>query len=138
ATHLLADVSGYFDDPSELHPLNPTRLFDTRNGLGGVPAVPLLGGSVLEVPVAGKNGVPLSGASTVVMNVTSVSSTEHGFVTAYPCGSLPLTSNINLSLDKPVPNTVIAPISPWGSVCFYVSGETDLLADVSGWFEGPT
>jgi uncharacterized repeat protein (TIGR01451 family) len=137
ATHLLADVSGWFEMPSELHPLNPTRVFDTRNGLGGVDAEPLLGGSHLEITVAGKNGVPLDGAGAVILNLTAVNSSAFGYVTAYPCGDLPLTSNVNLALDRPVPNTVIAPLSPWGTVCFYTNVDTDLLADVSGWFEGP-
>jgi hypothetical protein len=71
-----------------------------------------------------------------VLNVTAVNGANDGFVTVYPCGNRPLTSNVNFPVGSPVPNAVIAPVSSAGTVCFYVNADTDLLADISGWFAG--
>jgi uncharacterized repeat protein (TIGR01451 family) len=136
-TDLIADVSGWFANPSELHTVNPTREFDTRYGIGGLPIQKIAGGSHVEFSVSGKNGVPSTGAGAVILNVTADNSARDGYVTVYPCGGRPVTSNVNFRLGRPVPNTVIAPVSKSGTVCFYVDADTDLLADVSGWFEGP-
>jgi len=136
STHLLADVSGWFAAGSDQHALNPSRVFDTRNGLGGVPAQKILAGSTLEVPIAGRNGVPASGAGSVIFNVTATNAEGEGYVTVYPCGDVPLTSNVNYVPGRNTPNAVIAPISGSGSVCFYSPVATDLVVDVSGWFAG--
>ena len=46
----------------------------------------------------------------------------------------PDASNLNFVTGQTVPNSVIAPVSANGEVCFYVYGTTHLLADVSGVF----
>jgi uncharacterized repeat protein (TIGR01451 family) len=135
-THLIADVSGWFDAGSELHPLNPSRVFDTRNGLGGVPATRLLPGGELEVDVTGGFGVPGDGVGAVVLNVTSTGSLAGGHITVYPCGDRPLTSNLNFPAGQNVANAVIAPVSPDGTVCFSSVVATHLVVDISGWLEG--
>ncbi|MBL6636330.1 MAG: hypothetical protein ISP35_09055 [Ilumatobacteraceae bacterium] len=43
-------------------------------------------------------------------------------------------SNLNFTSGQTIPNSVIAPVSADGKVCFYVYGKTHLLADVSGYF----
>lgn len=56
--------------------------------------------------------------------------------TVYPWGNRPLTSNVNFPTGLARPNAVITPVSSRGTVCFYVNTDTDLLAEVSGWFGG--
>lgn len=74
-------------------------------------------------------------AAAVVLNVTGVSATKDGFVTAWPCGTTrPLASNLNLTTGAIVPNLVISKVGAGGKVCLYTSGGTHLLADVSGYF----
>src|SRR5438105_9423976 len=46
------------------------RILDTRDGTGGVPSTPLGPNASLDAQVAGLGGVPASGASAVVLNVT--------------------------------------------------------------------
>jgi hypothetical protein len=53
-------------------PLPPTRVFDTRSGVGGVPAGARWPGSTLQVKVTGRNGVPSTSVSVVALNVTAV------------------------------------------------------------------
>ena len=88
----------------------------------------------------GQGGVPTSGVGAVALNVT-VTQTEDptiggGYVTVYPCGSRPDASNLNFVGGQTIPNSVIAPVSTNGEVCFYVYGTAHLLADVSGYFAG--
>lgn len=135
-THLLADVSGWFATGSDHHALNPTRVFDTRNGLGDVWWGWLPPGGSVSVDITGRNGVPGAGVGAVVLNVTTTNAQAEGYVTVYPCGDLPLTSNVNYLPGRNVPNAVIAPVGADGRVCFYSPIATDLVVDVSGWFAG--
>jgi len=43
---------------------------------------------------------------------------------------------LNFTSGQTIPNSVIAPVSSSGQVCFYVYGKAHLLADVSGYFSG--
>jgi hypothetical protein len=72
--------------------------------------------------------------AAVTLNVTVTEPEGPGFITVYPCGARPLSSNVNFDTGQTVPNAVIAPVSPNGSVCLYTMTATHLLADVSGWF----
>ena len=125
---------------ADFHSLTPVRLFDTRasepNGLVTVPKVRLTPGSDLKFRVAGIGGVPANGAGAISLNVTVTNPASAGFVTAYPCGGLPLASNLNFLAGQTVANAVIAPLSASGEICFHANVDTDLLADVNGWFRG--
>ena len=133
--HILADVSGYFD--SSLTALSaPARLLDTRtsgNKVGKTDG----SGTAYELTVAGASGLPSSGISNIALNVTVVdgeATDVGGYVTVYPCGTRPNSSNLNFVNGQTVPNAVMAPISATGHVCFYVYGKAHILADVSGYF----
>jgi hypothetical protein len=135
--HLLADVSGYFTDGfSSLSA--PTRLLDTRTSgtkVGKTDGT----GTAYELTVAGASGLPAAGAlGTVAMNVTVVdgeATDVGGYVTVYPCGTRPNSSNLNFVNGQTVPNAVVASVSAAGKVCFYVYGKAHILADVSGYFD---
>lgn len=142
AAHIVIDVNGWFSPASGLTTMTPIRALDTRNGTGGVPIarVGRSGGSgaPLTLQLTGANGIPTSGVSAVSLNLTvtnASSATGGGYVTAYPCGTTPpIASNVNFSNGQTVANGVIVPVSPTGTVCFFVEGEADLIADVNGWF----
>ena len=51
-------------------PVNPSRILDTRSGLGAESAAPLQGGVSKVVHVAGLGGVAATGAQSVALNVT--------------------------------------------------------------------
>ena len=75
-TDLLVDVNGYFPAGSSFVGLVPARLLESRSGavtvdgvMAGIGAVGR--GSVTEVQVAGRGGVPAD-AAAVVLNVTAV------------------------------------------------------------------
>jgi hypothetical protein len=97
-------------------------------------ALPVIGASLASS--AGSAIIPAT-ATAIAVNVTVVTPATSGFVTVYPCGvPRPLASNLNFVAGDVVPNGVIASIGSNGAVCFYSSGETDLVVDIAGWFEG--
>jgi hypothetical protein len=133
STHVIADVMGWFPTTSELTALTPTRLLDTRSGIGG-PAGAVPAGGVVALTVTGRAGVPAD-AGAVVLNVTATQPTSAGWVTAWPAGvPRPTTSNLNYTSGRTVPNLVVVKVGAGGVVNLYTSSGTHLLADVMGWF----
>ena len=115
--------------------LDPVRLLDTRSGdkIGELDG----SGTATQLQVTGTNGIPTSGITAIALNVTAVATEANdygGYVTVYPCGTPPDTSNLNFVSGQTIPNSVIAPVSTTGKVCFYVYGKAHLLADISGYF----
>ena len=101
----------------------PVRLLDSRPGgstadgqYAGIGA--LQKGSVLQLPIAGRGGVPRS-ARTVALNITAVAPIEGGFITLHPCGSLPNSSNLNFATGQVVANSAISALSSNGELCIY-------------------
>ena len=134
--NLIVDVSGYVPAAGfATVSAAASRFLDTR------PETEKVGkldgsGVAKELQITGTAGIP-AGISAVAMNVTAVdteASEVGGYVTVYPCGTRPNTSNINFIGGQTIPNSVIAPVSADGKVCFYVYGRADILADVSGYF----
>jgi len=81
-------------------------------------------------------GIPGSGVSAVLMNVTAVSPDVGTYVTVYPTGGdRPLASNLNAAQGQVIPNMVLGRLGPDGSVAIYNNaGTVDLVADVMGYF----
>ncbi|MFM8530564.1 MAG: S8 family peptidase, partial [Ilumatobacteraceae bacterium] len=117
--------------PSSVRPLNPTRVFDTRSGEGGVPAQKVGGSYELRVQLTGRNGIPSTGVSAVSLNVTVTNATDEGYVTVFPCGDRPEASNLNYRRGQTTPNAVIASLSSTGEVCFFSFAPVDLIADLN-------
>jgi hypothetical protein len=133
ATHLIADVTGYFPAGSDYLPAdNPTRVLDTRIGLGA--SGPVTANSVVALQVAGVGGVP-SDAEAVVLNATAADPAAAGFATVFPCGQArPDVSNLNFAAGQNIANLVVVRLGAGGRVCLYADTATQLIADVSGFF----
>ncbi|WP_371476645.1 hypothetical protein [Kitasatospora sp. NBC_00315] len=124
----------HLGDPSTLVPVSPARLLDTRAGTGA-PKAKLGPDSTLTLTVAGRAGLPLTGVSAVVLNVTVTNPTEASHVTAYPHGTgRPTASNLNFTPGETIPNQVTVPVVD-GRIDFYNHlGTVDLVADVSAYY----
>ncbi|MER7514962.1 hypothetical protein [Streptomyces sp. NPDC126499] len=134
---LLADVAGYFTTDStgsSFKPMAPTRLMNTIAGLG-VPQGKVGPGKTVTLQIAGNSGIPATGVTAVVMNVTAVAPTATGYVSVFPDGApRPATSNLNFTAGTTIPNLVVVPVVN-GKVSFYNhAGSVDLLADVAGYY----
>jgi hypothetical protein len=141
----VVDLEGYFapgpGPGGTFNPHSPLRISDTRSGSGQPNAGQRLSaGSILHVQATGAGGVPGSGVSAVVLNVTAVGPTGSSFLTVFPEGNgLPLASNLNFTPGKVVPNRVIVPVGTGGKVDIYnQQGSVDVVVDVGGWFSNAT
>lgn len=115
----------------------PTRVLDTRRGIGAPKAKVPANGSVPVDVTSGVTGAPAAGTITaVVLNVTATDPAAGGYITAYPDGgSRPKSSNLNFSAGQTVPNLVTVKVKNGKVDLFNGSGGTaDLIADVEGYY----
>ena len=125
---VIVDVAGSFPVSSTgFQPLTPQRRYDSRGG------VRLNPGSPLTLTLAG-GGIPASGVGAVSLNVTSTESTASGFITVYPCGTVPNASNVNFIAGISTANAVVAPVTASSQECIASSTATHIIVDVNGWF----
>ena len=107
---------------------SPTRVLDTRTGVGVSPGR-LTPGNVLTLTLP---TVTVAGATSVLLNLTTVGADQLGYVSAWPCGSSqPDTSIVNFEPGRAVPNMVVLAYTPAG-VCFSASSAVHLVADLTG------
>ncbi|MFC9584577.1 hypothetical protein ACFVJ8_17335 [Streptomyces yangpuensis] len=132
---LIADVTGYYAaEGSAFSAGAPVRLLDTRDGTGAR-AGAVRGGSIVSLQVAGVEGVPLTGVTAVVLNVTVTNTTEAGHLIVHPHGTgRPGVSNLNFTAGQTVSNLVVVPVVDGRVTFFNNSGSTDVIADLNGWF----
>ena len=135
---VIFDVAGYYSTPDLspgpdglFNPVVPARLLDTRST-----SSPLGPAGVVSLQVTGNGGIPASGVSGVVLNVTVTGGTQPSFVTAWPSGSArPGASNLNFTGGATIANRVVVKLSSAGKVDFYnLQGSVHLIVDVNGWF----
>jgi|GEM_PF-2299026 len=145
SANVIVDVAGYFPASSDLTPLTPARLLDTRTGgstvdgqFSGTGAIP--SGGKLDLTVLNRGGVPAIGVSAVVLNVTAVTASRNSFITVWPTGaSQPLASNLNVVSGQTIANLVMVAPGTGGKVSIYNNlGNTDFVVDVVGYFSSAT
>ncbi len=132
---LVADLAGYHT--TGFTPAGPTRVLDTRTGVGAGGTVARVGpGEVLTVAMP----APPPGVSAVVFNLTATNmdGAPATYVAACPAAQpLPecsATSAINPNAGVNIANQVTVPIASDGLVRLYNSqGSLDLIADLAGY-----
>jgi len=140
-THVVADVVGWYGPAwgvmtgDRFNGLPPERLLDTRFGTGGRfgPVAPQASVALMVTSVG---GVPATGVSSVVLNLTATEPTAESFLTVYPSGATrPTASNLNFLRGRTVANLVVAKVGMDGRVFIYNnSGSTHVVVDVVGWY----
>jgi hypothetical protein len=122
------------------HPMTPTRWIDTRGGavqlaqITGVRTAPVQ----TELAMRGHGGVP-EDATAVWLNLTVADPTTPTVLTTYPgpCGTAPLSSNVNARSQRSTASSVLVGVGANGSVCVLTyTGSSHIVVDVAGWF-GP-
>ncbi len=148
----IVDVSGYFSDATTgnyLVPISPVRICDTRpgnpSGLTGIDAQcngdTLNPRSQLKVKVAGAGGLPSSGVSAVIINLTASGGSSSGYLSVNPASTPPTTSDVNWTgIEKiAVPNLVVATVDSSGYITIYNGSGTstvNVIVDVTGYMTG--
>ncbi|MFF0250794.1 S1 family peptidase [Streptosporangium sandarakinum] len=110
-------------------------LLDTRDGTGA-PAGPRAGGSTTTFPVLGKGGVPDSGVSAVLVDVTAIDPSTSMYLTVFSEGTQrPITSTVNTNPGEGVSSTQVVKPGASGKLSVYASGgSTHIMVDVHGYF----
>ena len=126
--------------PGTFRAVTPARVLDTRTGLGTASktARSVASGTPLTLQLAGRGGIPETGAGAAVVTVTAARATAPGYVTAYAGGATrPATSTLNYIPQRPTANTTIVPLGPDGAITLTSvngTGRTvDLIVDVTGY-----
>ena len=135
---VVVDVAGYFLDttgPAGLyHVVAPSRQVDSRVPLG-FGTLPIDSTATLDPgPPVPNNAVAVS------QNVTLTNSLGPGYVTAYPADQgRPLASNANVTgprQDHASLTFTKVGANGAGSIAYYSSGGTDVVVDITGYFDG--
>ncbi len=116
---------------SSYHSYTPTRVLDTREGIGAA-NTPLGHGETLNVVIP---GLP-DDATAAAVNLTVVNGTRSGFLTAFAKGDAkPWTSAVNWSSSSPVANTIVVSIHSDHAVSLFNSaGTVDVVMDLVGFY----
>ena len=144
---VVADLSGYWtggsvgaDTGGAFQPVANSRIFQTTTL-----AKPLAGGADLSVPVAGKDTIPASGASAVLVNVTAVRPAAAGFLTATANPTdqegAPRTNDLSFGAGQARASLVVVPVDPdTGAISIHngSAGATDVFVDAVGYITGGT
>ena len=138
---IIVDVFGYMVPSSAtgFTPSAPFRWVDTRDRWNatmnfGTAGQRLGAGQTIVMQVAGQRGVPAT-AKSVSFNVTvAAGEANNGYITAYPCGGQPPTSNLNFSAGQAVANGAMVSLSAAGALCVYASVSVHVILDVNGWW----
>jgi hypothetical protein len=141
STDVIVDVMGAFTPSGDrFHPMTPTRWIDTRGGavqlaqISGARNAP----TQTQLAMRGQGGIP-NDATAVWLNLTVADPRAATVLTAYPgpCGTPPLSSNVNARPQHSTASSVLVGVGQDGSVCVLTySGNSDIVVDVAGWF-GP-
>jgi parallel beta-helix repeat protein len=137
---LIADVTGYFAPTtgSRYDYVTPTRLMDTRKGIGAAKAK-LAAGKTDVLTVAGAGPVPATGVSAVTVSITETNTTGSGYLLAYPDqATLPNSSTVDWNGSTTKAATAIVPVGADGKIDIYDGGagnaSANVIVDVTGYF----
>jgi uncharacterized repeat protein (TIGR01451 family) len=138
AADLVADLTGYWIEPGATTDgrffavPTPTRLLDTRSGVGGK-STPFGAGERYDLSVTGS--VVPAGATAVALTVTYVNPTAPGYLTLWPAGAnQPTVSTANPGEPDDIrSNLAIVKTGTGGKVSVFSSQPTGVVVDVVGY-----
>jgi hypothetical protein len=135
-THAVADVVGWYSDGTtdlgaRYNALVPARILDSRTA-----SSPIAEDETIDVVASGVGGVPATGVSAVVVNLTVTEPTSASYLTAWPSGEPRSTaSNLNYVPGQTIPNLAMVKLGSNGKFSLYNhTGSTHVVADVVGWY----
>ncbi|MFY1672499.1 hypothetical protein ACN27G_21435 [Plantactinospora sp. WMMB334] len=132
AAPVLADAAGRGGD---FVPVTTAQLLDTRSGVGAT-AGARGPGSTTTVQVLGRAGVPASGVSALLVDVTAVNPTVATYFTLWPDGvARPAVSALNVKAGVVQSNSAVVPVGANGKINYYNhNGSTHIVSEVHGYF----
>jgi hypothetical protein len=142
-TDLVFDVTGYFvpdDSSSTYKPVIPTRLIDSRSGLGQPAAKPhrFLTRVAQTFTIGTSTGLVPTAATAITGNLTVTRQTKAGYLALTPTPTAtPASSTLNFPLGDDRANGFTAPLNAGQLSIVYIAatgGQTDVILDVTGYY----
>lgn len=109
---------------------DPVRVLDTRDPAKGGQSGKLGAGRAVAIAL---DDVLPSDTVAAALTVTAVDPCRDGYLTVYPCGSMPTASNVNYVAMRTTASLAVSLLSE-RDVCVYSSAATDVVVDVLGGF----
>jgi len=135
AVHVVVDMSAWFGTgaTAAYHPVDPTRVLDTRDGTGGVQGPR---STEVAVQVAGVGGLPAADVlRSVVATVAALAPAGEGYLTVHECRSpVPQVSMVRFPVGVAASASVVGLDDASGRWCVLPSVSTQLVVDVTGYF----
>lgn len=108
--------------------LGPTRIVDTRTGLG-TEAAPLGAGCTLTI----QTKFDPVGVRALVVNITALSPSATGYLIPYACGApRPSLAVVRATAGRVASGTATVPLGVNGTICIYSTVATPLVVDLFG------
>ncbi|MFN7148150.1 MAG: RHS repeat-associated core domain-containing protein [Microthrixaceae bacterium] len=146
----IVDVTGYYttgdgSPGTTYHPTNPSqRLLDTRSTTrtGACPTTTsqcttLTANTDKTIQASGRAGLPSSGVTAVVVNVTVANQTAAGLLRVAP-GTTGGAGTINYTASGTVNDVVVVPLDANGRFELLSTKNVDVIADIAGYYTTPT
>jgi hypothetical protein len=135
--HVVVDVAGYFTDGTapaatagRFVSLSPMREADSRIGFG-LARIPAGATRTLDPAFVPSN------AAALAHNIAIVDNAAAGYVTSFSGGARPFVAAANTSAPNQVRSIhTFTRLGGGGVMSYYAYMDTDLVVDVTGWFEG--
>ena len=133
STDVILDVVGYFrpTGANGFVAINPIRDVDGRTG-NGLRLGPVGASEVFDLDVGGVNVVPTD-AVAAQMNTTVIPFLP-GFLSVFPSGITPGTSNLNFRGGQVVASSVVTKLGAGGRASFSGNAPTYVINDLAGYF----
>jgi hypothetical protein len=140
STDIIGDISGYFTTDTSgkvYHTTNPTRIVDTRIGIGGTTGA-LASNGTYTVKQSVVDEITTTPNPTLALMLTATQGTTNGVIDAYPGGTTaPTASNLNWTTDQDIANLALTPTgTTTGTIAVtnQDTGTVQLVIDSSGYF----
>jgi len=142
-TDVVIDINGYFAPAStsgsmSFYSVTPCRIVDTRsaNGAFGGPFMNAGSNRSFAIPNSSCN-IPGT-AQAYSLNMTVVPHAPLSYLTTWPTGQpQPFVSTLNSFDGSIVANAAIVPAGSNSAVSVFVTGDTDVIIDINGYFAAP-
>ncbi|RAO10429.1 hypothetical protein MED15_05645 [Micromonospora noduli] len=119
-------------------PIDSVTLLDTRNGTGGTTGV-RGAKSVTTFNAVGIGGIPSSGVSALMVDVTAISPTANTFLSVYPDQTSRTTSELNAAVGETITNSSVVKPGANGKIAVYnLTGSLHIKVDVAGYYTTAT
>ncbi|MFF5055017.1 hypothetical protein ACFY1S_17725 [Micromonospora sp. NPDC000663] len=119
-------------------PIDSIALLDTRDGTGGTTGV-RGAKSVTTFTAVGIGGIPATGVSALMVDVTAINPTANTFLTIYPDLTDPKASAMNASVGEVITNSAVVKPGTNGKLAVRnAGGNVHIRVDVVGYFTTAT